>query len=88
MKQLQFVGALAILIVGVVIGFLMNHTAVHAQSDPAAGAWEISHGAWGTQSWYAIKHNRITGEVWVLSAQKGIDGDSWLKLPEVVAKTK
>lgn len=52
--------------------------------DPAneSGGWEIAHGAYGQQSFYVIKHNRLTGETLILNGEHGGLGNGWELLPE------
>jgi hypothetical protein len=88
MKKFQFVVAIVCVVVGIVIGFAIEHSTVRAQSEPVQGPWEIYHGSFGQQSFYAIKQNRSTGETWVLSATRGAADDLWLKLPEEVKQPK
>jgi len=47
-----------------------------------SGGWEIAHGAYGQQSFYVIKHNRITGETLILNAERGGVSSGWELLPE------
>jgi hypothetical protein len=77
-----FVFGIAVLcfVIGVFAGMIVDHSSVSAQAEQ--GAWEISHGAFGQQSFYVIKHNRITGETLELSGARGATDDAWLKLPE------
>ena len=72
----------------VLLGFVAgNLNGLNAQEvevigqDLAAGAWEVQSSPFGQQSWYAIKHNTVTGETLVLSGNKGAEDDAWLLLP-------
>jgi hypothetical protein len=89
MKPIQLVVVIVLsVIVGIAVASLVETPKVQAQG---AGTWEIVHGAYGeggNAGFYAIKHNRSTGEVWVLSAERGATDDVWLKLPEEVKPAK
>jgi len=81
MKSRGLVWSLVVFVLGLLVG--SNLGTVRAQGDlQPEQAWEINHGPFGQHSFYAIKHNRLTGETWVLSGDKGAQDDSWLLLPE------
>ncbi len=65
---------------GVWTGQSIDPLAVHAQSQ--ADRYEIYHNPLGTNRWYTLKHDRQTGDTWVLSGKGGADNDEWLLLPE------
>ncbi len=69
---------------GVWTGQYTQPETVQAQSssDYPNGRYGIYHNSFGPQSFYALKIDRQTGEVWVLSANKGAGGDEWVLLPE------
>ncbi len=71
---------------GVWTGQSIDPLAVHAQSQ--TDRYEIYHNPFGTQSWYALKHDRQTGDTWVLSVDKEADDDEWLLLPEEDKRNK
>lgn len=75
-------GGLLVLI-GFVAGNLEGLGAQEADTGDryVAGAWEIQSAPYGQQSWYAIKHNTVTGETLILDARKGAENDAWLLLP-------
>jgi len=77
----------SLLLVGFLVGSGLD--VVRAQQDMKPElAWEIYHSPFGTHSFYAIKHNRVTGETWVLSGEKGAEDDRWLLLPEEDKRSK
>lgn len=87
MKARNFVWLLVVFMLGTLVG--SNLAVVRAEGDiQPAQAWEIYHSAFGNQSFYVIKHNRLTGEAWVLSAEKGSEDDSWMLLPEKDKRAK
>ena len=58
-------------------------------------AWEISASAFGTHSYFVVKHNRVTGVTLILncgettsiSKTQGCDDDSqWMQLPILVVE--
>ena len=79
MQVRDVVVGLVMLLLGVCVGLALQPA--HAQGQ-GAGAWELQSGAFGQQSFYAIRFNRRTGEAWVLSGERGAQDDAWLQLPE------
>ena len=75
---------------GVWTGQYTQPDTVQAQSssDYPNDRYEIYHNPFGQQPWYALKFDRQTGEVWVLSADRGASDDEWLLLPEKDKKKK
>jgi len=65
---------------GVWTGQSVDPFSVHAQSQ--ADRYEIYHNPFGAGSFYALKFDRQTGDLWILSANKGAEDDAWLLLPE------
>ena len=64
--------------------FLLGHgwdTARAQQATGANQAWEIYHSAYGNNSFYVLKHNRLTGETFLLDAIGGADDDAWFLIP-------
>ncbi len=57
--------------------------AFQSDTDTADSSWEIYHSAFGQQSFYVVKHNRVTGETLILFRPPGEDADKegWLVLP-------
>ena len=81
MKIRLIFAAVALFLAGYVIG--QRPGIVRAQQVTATeGAWEIHDSPFGQQSFYVIKHNRITGQTYVLSGARGAAHDKWLLLPE------
>ena len=68
---------------GVWIGQSTNPIITHAQSTSSAGDYILFSSPYGEDSWYALKYNRGTGDVWVLDARRGVEDDEWLlrKIP-------
>jgi len=80
MKLRGLVWSLVVFVLGLLVG--NNLGTVKAQGDiQTAQAWEIITNGNG-KNFYVIKHNNLTGETWVLSAEGGAEDDSWLLLPE------
>lgn len=78
------VGAIT-LIIGLCAGYAMQP----ARAEPqGADTWELQSGAFGERSFFAIKMNRVTGETWVLSGERGATDDRWLQLPEEKVQKK
>ena len=87
MNARNFVWLLVVFMLGTLVG--SNLSVVRAQGDiQPAQAWEINHSAFGQSSFYVVKHNRLTGETWVLSGERGAQDDSWLLLPEKDKRAK
>jgi len=84
---LVFVCGGLLLGLGVWIGQSTDPLIAHAQSTAPAGDYTLFSSPYGSQSWYALKYNLRTGDVWVLDARKGVEDDEWLLLPET-DKTK
>lgn len=64
---------------GVWMGQSNEPVTVHAQS--AIDRYQIFHNPYH-EGWYALKHDRQTGETWTLSGDKGAEDDEWFLLPE------
>ena len=77
--------ALIMLVIGLCAGYAMQPASVEAQN---ADIWELQSGSFGSQSFFAIKLNRSTGETWVLSGERGATDDRWLQLPEEKVQKK
>ena len=54
------------------MGMAVPVIAQQEDKPDAAAAWQIQSSPFGQQSFYAIKHNVVTGETLVLSAEKGV----------------
>ena len=72
---------------GVWIGQSTDPLIAHAQSTAPTGGYTLFSSPYGSRSWYALKYNHRTGDVWVLDAERGSEDDEWTLLPEV-DKTK
>ncbi len=72
---------------GVWIGQSTDPLIAHAQSTSLGGDYLLFSSPYGKSSWYALKYNLKTGDVWVLDAERGSEDDEWLLLPET-DKTK
>ena len=74
------------ILVGVLLlglGFVLGGGGrLQAHQEGAEGLWEIHHSPYATQSFYVIKHNALTGETWILDANKGAGDNIWMMLPE------
>jgi hypothetical protein len=70
-RLLTTLACAALLLVGFLLGGGWNvaeANAVETQAGGANGAWEIYHGTLNSAGdFYAIKHNRLTGETLVFS---------------------
>jgi hypothetical protein len=66
---------------GVWMGQSNEPVTVHAQVPYPGDRYEIFHNPFGSNSWYALKHDRQTGETWVLSGAYPERND-WMLLPE------
>lgn len=65
---------------GVWVGQSNEPMTVQAQST-YPDRYLVSHGAYGG-SWFAVKLDRQTGDVWVLDSQGDVTDDEWHLLPE------
>ena len=81
MKIRLLFAALALFLAGYVSGQRTGIVRAQQTASPE-GVWEIHDSPFGQQSFYIVKHNRMTGETLVLSAEKGAKDDAWLLLPE------
>ena len=63
---------------GVWIGQSTDPLIAHAQSTSPVGDYILFSSPYGEDSWYALKYNHGTGDVWVLDARKGVEDDEWL----------
>ena len=68
---------------GVWIGQSTDPLIAHAQSTSPVGDYILFSSPYGEDSWYALKYNQGTGDVWVLDARRGVEDDEWLlrKIP-------
>ncbi len=80
MKAERMLVAVSLLLVGFLVGTGLDVVKAQQNIEPEQ-AWEINHAPFGQHAFYVIKHNRLTGETWVLSADKGAKDDAWLLLP-------
>ncbi len=80
MKAERMLVAVLLLLVGFLVGTGFDVVKAQQNIEPEQ-AWEINHSPFGQHSFYVVKHNRLTGETWVLSGAKGAKDDSWLLLP-------
>ncbi len=78
--------ASALLAVSVII--LSSASAQDAPAMSEGQAWEIYTGPFGTQSFYVVKHNRLTGKTLVLNCKgtTGVKCQQWEDLPVVERK--
>ena len=86
MKMKLMIGAVVglVLVGGIAFGMLLSGPIQSVKADEAKnkeGYWEIQSGGSGNE-FYVIKHNRLTGETYVLSVYGKPDDKRWLKLPE------
>ena len=87
MKLRTILGGIGLFLLGFVAGTGLDAVKAQQHASPEL-AWEIYHAPFGMHSFYAIKHNRVTGETWVLSGEKGAEDDRWLLLPEEDKRSK
>ncbi len=87
MKPRTLLGALTLFCLGFLVGTGFDVANAQQNTKPEQ-AWEINHSPFGQHSFYVIKHNRLTGETWVLSGERGAKDDSWLLLPHKDKSTK
>ncbi len=87
-------------LLGAFIGFVVavlvfTQIPAVAQQTSADEAWEIYASAFGSHSYFVVKHNRVTGETLVLncgkdktlsSTQGCFDDSEWMRLPTVVVE--
>ena len=92
MKRYGLLGALVGFVVAV-LGF--TQIPAIAQQAEAESAWEIYASAFGTHSYFVVKHNRITGTTLVLNCGdsgsmgnvQGCDDDRrWMQLPTEIVE--
>jgi hypothetical protein len=55
---------------------------VPMQTAPADSRFTLAAGAYGEDSFYAVKVDQQTGQTWVLTGKKGATDDEWIILPE------
>ena len=69
-------------ILGFVVGISLPLVADSHDSSNVDGSWQIQSAPFGQQSFYVVKHNTVSGETLVLSAERGINErkDKWAKL--------
>ena len=80
MKAERMLVAALLLLVGFLVGTGLDVVKAQQSIEPEQ-AWEINHSPFGQHSFYVVKHNRLTGETWVLSGERGAKDDKWLLLP-------
>ncbi len=84
----RFLGAAVLFLLGFLTGSGFDLATAQEQIGSKEQAWEIYHGSAGKDSFYVVKHNRLTGETLVLSAEGGAGDDSWLLLPVEDRRTR
>ena len=81
-RLLTTLACAALLLAGFLLGSGWNvaeANAVETQTGDANGAWEIYHGRLTSEGdFYAIKHNRLTGETLVLNTWLDVRED-WVR---------
>ena len=82
MKDRRAIYGAALLVMGFVVGGLTGTLRAQDESTTVDQAWEIYHSRYGDDSFYVVKHNRVTGETKVLDARMGSMDDEWVTFGE------
>jgi len=88
MRARQLLSVTAALGIGFGLGAGIRAGVAQADGEAQAvdSAWEIYHGSISNQKdngFYVIKHNRLTGQTLVLSAEENLNDDHWYRLSVV-----